>query len=223
MTTKRKVLYAISAILLVMALLVSTIPGIAYAAYDNVTLGTDRTFSSGWDYGLNGAGKSGGPLGCWNSGYFYSTGRAEAVVFLALPGFGSANAWARIGKCFRISGSGSRSANIRVAGYYDGYVEATGGASCGVTVDVVLLDQTTGASTRTNVLSESQSGIGIKALTHSYNCNLPVLLQAGHSYAAYAEVRTSGSYFVVGTCSSDFGTQDKDPGYTRISSIMIDF
>ena len=36
-------------------------------------------------------------------------------------------------------------------------------------------------------------------------------------------VETSGGYVLLAGASSDFGTQDGDPGYTRFSSITVDF
>jgi hypothetical protein len=196
---------------------------VATLTWTNVPLGTDTTFYTA-DYGERASGHSGWVAGIWDSAYFTGTKKAEAVSYLVGGGWGNCYAWSYVGKDFSTSGGGSRAANIRFTNVeWYGLLMAGGSANCAVRVKVVLKDWTTGAISSATVLDESKGIAGLTYYDGWTNYALPVVLQSGHLYTAYIRVETSGGIYLAGGISSDFGTQDGDPGYTDYYSITVDF
>lgn len=190
--------------------------------WDTVVLGKDKTFYNA-DAGNCDAGHNWFVTGIWDSDYYTSSRKAEAATVIGSAGWGSAWAWANIGKFFYVSGDGSRATNLRISGDYEGLLEVLGSANCAVEIEFVLYDYTASSDTRTTILNKSKSLAGLTSYDSSFSRTLPVVLQSGHYYCAYLQVKTSGGYVGAGECSSDFGTQDWDPGYTRYSYIKVDF
>jgi len=150
------------------------------AAWDNVVLGTDKTFYTA-DGGNNDAGHSGLVSGWWDSHYYLSTRKAEAVTVIGPAGWGSAWAWASVGKFFQTSGGGSRSANIRINGNYSGMLAVVGAANCAFTISLRLYDYTTSSYNYTIIAQDSRGVAGVQNYDGSFNQNLNVLLQSGCS------------------------------------------
>lgn len=194
--------------------------------YSAVYLGTDQTFYYA-DWGDKDKGKSLLPTGIWESDYYLYPARDEAVVILGPPGVGGAWAYAQVGKQFTVVGSGSRTANIRMEGFYEGYLFPLAAGSAGIELNLVVKDNTTGAKYSTSILNESRSVAGYYEWVEAFNVGKMVLLQAGHDYTVYLELKASGGVAFEGGAFSDWGRQDGDYGgydeYAEFYSISIDF
>jgi|GEM_PF-1220138 len=188
-----------------------------------VTLGTDATFTSA-DSGDSGTSLWGVAPCSKGSDYSTSSKRAREAVLTGPGGYGGGGAWAWVGKSFSVSGSDSRSANIRMSGHLYGLTSAAAGGSSSSDVVLVLRDSTTGTSYSTSIYSESCGGLGWETVDQYFNRGLSVTLQGGHSYIAYLKITGSASTYGIGEAGSDFGPWDgDDEGYINYSSISIDF
>lgn len=190
---------------------------------DTVYLGTNRSFSSaGW--GVYWSGYS--PDYC-ESLVVLSGNNAYATTTFGPLGLGSAAANAWVGNQFTVAGSGSRVANISVAGSYIGdlFATAVGGSSAGVEIYLVVKDDTAGTSFSTQITSRSE-GFGISRIPlTSFNRGLSVLLQAGHDYSAYISIEASASLYGAGMAGSQWGTPSIGDysKYVKFTSISITF
>jgi hypothetical protein len=192
--------------------------------YTDVTLGDDIVFYTA-DTGYSANGKDGTCL-VWDndSDYYTSYRKVESFTMNEPLGFGSAWAYASVGKLFTTSGGGGQSANLRMTGYYDGLLLVAGAANCGVDITLNLYDYTASSGTSYTILSESRSVAGYSQWdTVYFNVQTSVYLQSGHDYCAYLQLATDGQNWVTGGCSSDWGTYDYDPGDAHYLSISIDF
>ncbi len=193
----------------------------ASTVWESVPLGTTTMFTTA-DAGNCDADKSGLPIGIWDSEWYPSERKAEAVTVL-YPSFGSAWGLAQCGKSFQVTGSGAMNANIIMEGYLYGLLGAILAASTTAEVELILLDITTNARYRTEIFELSQSAFVLEPLNKYFTEGLNVLLTAGHSYIAYIQTKTSGTSVSNGGMTSDFSRLDTDAGFTRYDSILIDF
>ena len=192
-------------------------------ATNTVTLGTDKTFYSA-NTGSSGKSKWGVAPIIYGSGYTTSSNKATGATVVGPGGYGGGGAWSWVGTSFYVSGTGSRTANIRMSGYIEGLTSAAAGGSSSSKVYLVLKDSTTGTEYSTEIYSESAGGLGWYEVGESFNRGLAVNIQGGHNYIAYLKVQTSASVYGAGESGSDFGPQDGDSGgYTKYSSVKIDF
>lgn len=190
-----------------------------------VSLGSDKTFSTA-DVGASGT--------SWNSGaapnyrganYYKSSRQAKETILIGPGGVGSGGAWAWIGQSIYVSGSGSRSANIRMAGHIKGETSAFAGGQSNTNINLVVKDCTTGTSYSIPIYSQSAGGLGDYVVNQNFNNGISVTLQAGHYYNIYATIDGSGAIYGAGEAGSDFGPWDGDDGGQEVSysSIVIDF
>lgn len=124
-----------------------------------------------------------------------------------------------------MSGSGSRAANIRMAGHVYGLTSAGAGGSSSTNVCLVVKDTTTGTSYSTTIYSQSCGGVGWYEYNQNFNKGISVTLQAGHSYQVYLQVDGSASVYAIGEAGSGFGPLDgdNDGKCVTYSSVIIDF
>ncbi|MGQ9718607.1 MAG: hypothetical protein ACUVWK_01960 [Nitrososphaerales archaeon] len=187
-----------------------------------VYLGTDKTFTDA-DKGDHGTWYSGLIAAFYGSNHILSEKKDEAACTGGL-GVGAVGAWAWIGKEFYVSGSGSRSANIIVAGHMWGLTSAVGPGSAQSKITFVVLDRTSGTMYTTIIYQQVASGFGWYEVNQDFNNGVGVTLVVGRTYIAYVLVETSISIYVSAEAGADFGPQDGDPGgYVNYSSITIDF
>lgn len=197
-------------------------PAEASLSRSTVTLGTDATFYTA-DWGSTDKGKSQLPVGVWDSDYYLDIKQDEAVSIIG-SGFGSAWAYAQVGKQFTVSGTGSQSANIRMSGHISGYLFVILAGSTSVKIDLVVLDETTSTKYTTNILNESRGLAGWDDWYQSFNQGVNVNLQAGHDYTSYLELKVSSGVWTTGAAYSDWGRQDGDSGqWAYYNSIVVDF
>ncbi|WP_406655767.1 hypothetical protein V7O62_08235 [Methanolobus sp. ZRKC2] len=187
-----------------------------------VILGTDKTFYSAddGDCGKLSWGIIPTDHGC---AYSLSTKSSFAGSTVAPIGIGGASAWSWVGQSFYIPGSGSRSANIKMNGEYEGMTFAAAGGASESEITLVVKDTTTGTVYDTVVYSKSTGGAGYYPVDTSFNKGININLQGGHEYLVYLVVETSVSTYGYGGAESDFGPYDGDGGVVKYSSIEIDF
>lgn len=192
-------------------------------ALSTVFLGTNQTFYSA-DWGNKDKGKSWFPNGIWDSDYY--TGYAcqdEAVTTLG-PGAGSAWAYAQVGTQFTVSGSGSQVATIRMSGWYDGYLLVALAGSTSVEMNLVIKDLTNSTTYTDPILNESRSLAGEADWNQGFVVGETVLLQAGHTYLTYLELKTSSAVWSNGLAFSDWGHEDGDSGqYAQYYWFAVEF
>lgn len=189
-----------------------------------VTLGTDATFTNA-DCGNSGTSYSGIAPNARGADYSTSSRRARESILVGPVGYSQGGAWAWVGKSFSVSGSGSRSANIRMDGHIYGLTSAAAGGASSTNVCLVVKDTTTGSSYSTTIYSQSCGGVGWYEYDQDFNKGISVTLQAGHSYKVYLQVDGSASVYAAGEAGSDFGPfdGDNDGECVRYSSIVVDF
>lgn len=189
-----------------------------------VTLGTDKTLTTA-DIGNSGTSTSGAVPNFKDADYSTSYRRARASVLIGPGGYGTGGAWAWVGKSIYVSGSGSRSANIRMAGNIKGETSAFAGGQSNTDINLIVKDTTTGTSYTTSIYSQSAGGVGDYIVDESFNDGISVTLQAGHYYNIYVSVDGSTAVYYAGEAGSDFGPGDGDDGGQKVSysSIVIDF
>jgi hypothetical protein len=198
--------------------------GRSILTYDTVYLGTDRTFTTA-DYWNTGTSSWGVAPMWYGANAYQNTKRDEAASSVGPGGYGGAGAWAQIGKTWTVSGSGSRSANIRMSGYMYGLTSAFAGGTGNSVINLVVKDLTTGTTYSTNIYNQGAGGAGWYEVNQNFNNGVNVNLQAGHSYAAYLELQTSAAVYGAGMGGSDFGPYDGDYAGegTYYNSIIVDF
>jgi hypothetical protein len=189
-----------------------------------VTLGRDATFTNA-DCGNSGTSYSGITPNCKGADYSKSYRRARESILIGCPGYSQGSAWAWVGKSFSVSGSGSRSANIRMAGHIYGLTSAAAGGASSTNIDLIVKDTTTGTSYSTTIYSKSCGGVGWYECNQNFNKGVSVTLQAGHSYKVYMRIDGSTSAYAVAEAGSDFGPFDGDDEgeCVKYSSIVVDF
>ena len=192
-------------------------------AYDSVYLGTDKTFSNA-DYGTYGESTWGLAPWFYGSDYYLSSKKAEASSVVGPGGYGGAGAWSMVGKQFYISGTGSQTANIRMAGHMNGLTSAAVGGSSSTEINLVLWDLTTGTEYRTPIYSKSHAALGWTPVDRDFNNGVAVNLESQHYYIALLEVITDAATYGIGGGGSDFGRFDGDSGEeVWYSDITVDF
>lgn len=193
-------------------------------ALSTVTLGTDATFTTA-DCGNSGTSYSGIAPNSRGADYSKSYRRARESLLVGPAGYSQGGAWAWVGKSFSVSGSGSRAANIRMAGHVYGLTSAGAGGASNTNVCLVVKDTTTGTSYSTTIYSQSCGGVGWYEYDQNFNKGISVTLQAGHSYQVYMQVDGSASVYAIGEAGSDFGPfdGDNDGECVTYSSIVVDF
>ncbi|MCZ7385551.1 MAG: hypothetical protein O8C63_12505 [Candidatus Methanoperedens sp.] len=193
-------------------------------SWDTVNLGTDRTFLSA-DYGNKGSGTWGVAPWWYGSDYYLSSRKAEASSLVGPAGVGGVNAWSYAGKQFYVSGTGSRSANIRMAGHIWGLTTSALSATSYAEINLVLWDASTATRYSTNIYTRTEGGAGWTEANFDFNNGLGVNLQSGHYYIAYLELITEATVYGSGEAGSDFGRFDGDYSGEGVwyNSIIVDF
>ncbi len=139
-------------------------------------------------------------------------------------GYGNGSYWAWIGKSFYVSGSGSRSANIRMAGHFNGTTLGVLAAAGATDIKLVVKDATTGTSYNTTIYSASGTNMPGQIANQDFNNGVSVTLMSGHSYKAYVEIDGSASITGMGIGASIFGPWGGDANnQVSYSSLTIDF
>jgi len=198
--------------------------GMITLTVDTVYLGTDRTFTTA-DYWNTGTSSWGLAPMFYGASTDPGARKDRAATVVGPGGYGGAGAWSQIGKTWLVSGTGSRSANIRMSGYMYGLTSAFAGGTGNTVINLVVKDLSTGTTYSTNIYSQGASGAGWCVVNQNFNSGVNVNLQAGHAYAAYLELQTSAAVYGAGEGGSDFGPQDGDDDGegTYYNNIIVDF
>lgn len=200
------------------------------SSYTAISLGTDTIFTT-TDWGDDGANTSPGVGGSCDSSYNISEKRAESASRASI-GASNVWSWARVGKKFKILGSGGKAADITTTGKYKLNYGVVGAGSSEITVNSILWDATTGSKVSTEEIyhwsATALPTVKTKDKSYSVTHN-NIYLRAGHSYIEYLEVKTSASALGVGEGWADAMTDSnlagylQFSGYTKINSIKVDF
>lgn len=140
---------------------------------------------------------------------------------------GDYRAIGRIGKRFTVSGEGSRTARITVAGDASAYLESLLASDlASIRVEFVLRDHATGTRTRKTVFSERVSGSMVDERGGAFVGSVTVELVAGRTYSAFLRAVARAKRAEPYSYPPDWEGEKLRPtaiGVTRFEKVRIRF
>lgn len=145
----------------------------------------------------------------------------EALAFTS-GGFGTATAWAWIGRTMVVEdSSGSQMASFTADGYMNGSMSVFNDGTNYVKIQLIVEDHTSGTRYDETIF---EKGDYIKEISQNFTDSMYVDLKAGHEYTAsietLAEITVDGD---IEEASSDFSREDDGDERVEYHGIYVDF
>ena len=125
-------------------------------------------------------------------------------------GWGSWTGVGRVGTWFKVKGREPARVTINTYGQYNGLLSVGGSSGAAGRGWLILKDQTSGASWRRTLFSESYGRIAFDRIESPYNTAFNARLVPGHRYMMWAEIRVRVEVTGLGLAGADFGPEDGD-------------